>query len=179
MDEKKKLTPKQKRFVAEYVKEPNGKKAAIKAGYSKKCSKQSAHENLTKPYLKEAVENKLEAVHKKIGLDTEKILKELLRIATSDLRQAFKEDGTLKPIHELPDDIAKAISGVEVDETFEGHGLDRTWTGYTKKLKLWDKNKSLEMLAKHLKLLVERIEISKDESLIDRYNRACENAEQK
>lgn len=50
------LTDKQKRFCEEYVIDWNATRAAIAAGYSKKTAKQIATENLSKPYLKEYIE---------------------------------------------------------------------------------------------------------------------------
>ena len=44
-----KLTPKQERFVAEYLIDLNATQAAIRAGYSAKTAKVIGHENLTKP----------------------------------------------------------------------------------------------------------------------------------
>ena len=52
-----KLTIKQSLFVSAYCSNGfNGAQAAITAGYSEKTAKAIAQENLTKPYLKEAVE---------------------------------------------------------------------------------------------------------------------------
>ncbi len=45
------LTPKQQRFVEEYLIDLNATQAAIRAGYSKKTAKSIGQENLTKPYI--------------------------------------------------------------------------------------------------------------------------------
>lgn len=50
------LTDKQIRFCEEYIRDWNGTRAAIAAGYSEKTAKQIATENLSKPYLKEYIE---------------------------------------------------------------------------------------------------------------------------
>ena len=50
-----KLNAKQQRFVAEYLVDLNGSKAAIRAGYSNKTSRQIATELLSKPHISEAV----------------------------------------------------------------------------------------------------------------------------
>ncbi len=50
-----KLTKRQSAFVTEYLVDLNAKQAAIRAGYSKRTAKQIGFENLTKPYLVEAV----------------------------------------------------------------------------------------------------------------------------
>lgn len=55
---KQKLTPKQKKFVQEYLKCGNATEAAIKAGYSKKTARIIGCENLTKPNIAELLETK-------------------------------------------------------------------------------------------------------------------------
>lgn len=45
------LTDKQKRFCEEYIKDWNGTRAAIAAGYSEKTARNIASENLAKPYI--------------------------------------------------------------------------------------------------------------------------------
>ena len=51
-----KLTPKQVRFVQEYLIDPNAAQAAIRAGYSAKTARVIGHENLTKPDIAAAIE---------------------------------------------------------------------------------------------------------------------------
>jgi phage terminase small subunit len=64
--------------------------------------------------------------------------------------------GDFKPIHELSDDEAAAIAGFEVliKNAKAGDGI----TDQIHKLKFWDKNKALEILAKHFGMLVEKRE---------------------
>ena len=45
------LTEKQKRFCDEYLIDLNATQAAIRAGYSEKTARQTATENLSKPYI--------------------------------------------------------------------------------------------------------------------------------
>ncbi len=51
----KKLTPKQQRFVDEYLVDLNATQAAIRAGYSKNSARQIGEENLSKPVIAAAV----------------------------------------------------------------------------------------------------------------------------
>ena len=50
-----KLTPRQARFVEEYLINLNATQAAIRAGYSKKTAFVIGYENLTKPYISAAI----------------------------------------------------------------------------------------------------------------------------
>jgi len=52
------LTPKQARFVQEYLIDLNATQAAIRAGYSERTAKQIATENLSKPIISKAIEAK-------------------------------------------------------------------------------------------------------------------------
>ena len=50
------LTPKQQRFVEEYLVDLNATQAAIRAGYSEDSARAIGHENLTKPDIAAAIE---------------------------------------------------------------------------------------------------------------------------
>lgn len=49
------LTPKQAKFVAAYVAEPNATRAAIAAGYSEKAAGSIGFENMQKPDIQQAI----------------------------------------------------------------------------------------------------------------------------
>ena len=51
----KKLTPKQERFVDEYLLDLNATQAAIRAGYSKRSARAIGAENLTKPNIQQRI----------------------------------------------------------------------------------------------------------------------------
>lgn len=95
------------------------------------------------------------------------VLKGLLEIAQVDIGEAFDNNGELKPIHQIPITIRRAISGIEVDELFEGRGPAREKIGLTKKVKFWDKTKSWELLGKHLQMFSERIDVRVKHTLED------------
>lgn len=77
---KRKLTEKQKRFCDEYLIDPNAKKAAINAGYSKKSASDIGHENLSKPYIKEYIEERLEEMESKKIATVEEIMQYLTSV---------------------------------------------------------------------------------------------------
>lgn len=54
------MTPKQERFVAEYLLCLNATQAAIRAGYSAKTASKIGSENLQKPEISEAIKKALE-----------------------------------------------------------------------------------------------------------------------
>lgn len=147
-----KLTPKQTRFIAEYLVDLNGTQAAIRAGYSPKSAEDQAKQNLRHPAVAAAIAKRMEKRANKLELTADNVLREIARVALSDTRKLYREDGTLKRPDEWDDDSAAAVAGVEITEEFEGRGESREMIGYTKKLKLWDKNAALDKAAKHLGL---------------------------
>jgi len=90
---------------------------------------------------------------RKIGVRAERVLTEIARVAFSDLRQLFRKDGTLKLPSEWSRESSASIAGVEILEEFQGRGEDRTLIGHTKKIKVFDKIKALEFLARYLGIL--------------------------
>jgi phage terminase small subunit len=144
------LNPKQRRFVAEYLKDQNGTQAAIRAGYSKRTANEQAAELLAIPRIRAAVDAKLDKIMTNAGITQERVLKALLNIAELDPRMLFNPDGTVKMMSELPDSVALAISSIESDNL----------VGDIKKLKFWDKVKALELLGKHVKLFDENVTLS-------------------
>ena len=57
-----KLTNKQVRFIAEYLVDFNATQAAVRAGYSQKNAYNIGAENLSKPYIKTAIDAKLKEI---------------------------------------------------------------------------------------------------------------------
>ena len=74
------MTERQKRFCDYYIQTGNGTEAAIKAGYSEKTAKQIANENLTKPYLKNYIDEQLQKLEDARIADTTEVLKYLTSV---------------------------------------------------------------------------------------------------
>jgi phage terminase small subunit len=163
------LTPLQERFCQEYVVDVNGTQAAIRAGYSDnvKAASVQAARLLVNARVVSKIQTLMKARSRRTELTADRILREIMKIAFSDLSQAFDDEGNLLKIKDMPRSIRCAIAGIDTEEMFEGYGDERTWTGYSKKLKLWDKNKALELLGKHLKLFTDKVEHSGKVTLED------------
>lgn len=112
-----KLTPKQQRFCEEYLIDFNGTQAAIRAGYSEKTAKSMAWENLTKPYLKEYLEERM----KQLSLTAEETVKLMSDIARSSLndylikRTVEKRAKVRKHLSEL---IQEANNEIEFEQEY-------------------------------------------------------------
>ncbi|PJL44737.1 terminase small subunit [Stenotrophomonas maltophilia] len=71
------LTPKQQRFVQEYLQDHNGTQAAIRAGYSEKTAKQQGSRLLTEPRIQAAVRAGQKKVAKKAEVTVDSLMAEL------------------------------------------------------------------------------------------------------
>ncbi len=148
-------------FAREYIKDFNGTRAAIAAGYSKKTAKSKANQLLTKVDLREQIQKALKKRNEKVELSAEWVVKELMAVAGTDLRRAYDKQGNLLPVHEMPDDVAKAIAGIEVDDLFEKYrGPNSKRIGTTTKIKRYDKTRALELLGRHLKMFTDKTEVT-------------------
>lgn len=155
-----KLSPRQERFCQAYIKDLNGTKAAITAGYAEKSARIQAAQLLARPNIFARVSELKEAQAKRLQVKADDVLMELKRVALVDVTLAFDEMGALKPLHEIPEDVRRAIAGLEVAEIYGGEGPQKSVMGLNRKVRFYDKNKALELLGKHLKLFADRIEHS-------------------
>lgn len=71
------LTPKQQRFVLEYLKDQNGAQAAIRAGYSESTARQQGSRLLTDPRVLAAVRAGQKKVAKKAEVTVDSLMAEL------------------------------------------------------------------------------------------------------
>lgn len=154
----KELTPKQARFVAEYLVDLNATQAAIRAGYSQKTANEQGSRLLANASVAAEITKRQSAQLEKLAITAEDVKRRLAQRAFMDPRKFWHVDGRLKAIHELDDDAAACLQGFEVviKNTAAGDGVTDT----VHKIKLSDADKSLEMLAKHFGLLVEKVEHS-------------------
>lgn len=79
-----KLTPKQKRFAAEYAVDHHATKAAIRAGYSERSAHAAASRLLKNPNVQSVISTE-EAKHaKRSQMSADQVLAELAKIASSE-----------------------------------------------------------------------------------------------
>jgi len=103
------------------------------------------------------------------------ILNELKDIGLADIRAAYDSNNTLLPVSQWPAALARTVQAVEVQEDWEGQGSNRIKIGETKRLKMWDKLRALELLGKNLKLFKEQVEHSGQVSLEDMVAQSMED----
>jgi phage terminase small subunit len=152
------LTPKQARFVQEYLIDLNATQAAIRAGYSAKTAEWQGPQLLGKTHVAQAIQEGMKRRSERTEITQDRVLKEVARLAFLDIRKAFNTDGSLKPLHELDDDTAAAIAGMDVIEI--GGGEDSL--SALKKIKLSDKKGALELLMRHMGMLNDKVKLQGD-----------------
>lgn len=154
------MTPKQELFVEEYLVDLNAKQAAIRAGYSKKSAEVIGHGLLKKSLVAAAVSARRAKLVEKTRVTQERILAEYAKIGFSDVRKLLGPGGELLDPQEWDDDIAGAVSSLEVvsrgNEDEDGNRVPE----HVHKIKTWDKTNALEKMAKHLGMFVERHELT-------------------
>lgn len=137
------LTPKQQRFVEEYLIDLNATQAAIRAGYSEKTAKSIGQENLTKPDIQKAIEEAQNKRQEQTQIDAAYVLKRLVEIDQMDVLDIMDDDGNVKPLRDWPKIWRQYISNIETISMDDGEG-------WLKKIKWPDKVKNLELLGKHV-----------------------------
>lgn len=148
-----KLTPKQERFVEEYLIDLNATQAAIRAGYSPNTAKDIGCENLAKPNIRACIDKEMAERSKRTGINQDRVIRELARLAFVNANDVIDiEEATLKSGATEDDTAAIASVKVKTIPTKEGEGVER-------EIKLTDKLKALELLGKHLGMFKEKIDI--------------------
>lgn len=126
----------------------NASQAAIAAGYSPHTAGVTGSRLLKHAEVLAQLQQRRNALLSKLELTTESVLKSLSQAVHFDPRKLYDASGGLKPIHDLDEDTAMALSGFEVTEEKDRGKV----VGFTKKVKWLDKNAAREQAMKHLGL---------------------------
>lgn len=135
----KKLSPKQQRFVDEYMIDLNAKQAAIRAGYSERTAEQGAAQLLRNIKVLEQVRLAQAAKAKRNELNADEVLNDL-----RELRDMCMGRKPVKISQKQKDEDGNVFyEEVEITQ-FDANGA----------------NRSLELLGKHLSLWTEKIDLN-------------------
>ena len=125
------LTPKQQAFINEYAIDKNATKAAIRAGYSPKTAYSIGEENLRKPEIRSVIDAEFTKRNTRLGL-ADWVLQRFKDISNRCM--------TAEPVM-----IKEGTEWVESGEyKFDSSGA----------------NKSTELIAKHLGMFTDKLEVS-------------------
>lgn len=153
------LTAKQKQFVAEYLIDLNATQAAIRAGYSRKTARQIGEQNLSKLDISKALQAVMKARSARTEVTADRVLAEFAKLAFLDPRRFYDANGGLIPVPLLPDDVAAALSSMEI--TVErSQGEDGPTYADVKKIKFADKKGALDSCARHLGMFNDKMALT-------------------
>lgn len=157
----KKLTPKEQRFVAEYLTSLNGTRSHMAAYGSKETTARvQASRLLAKANIQAAIEEAMKKRQERTEITQDSVLLQLSRLMSFDIRSLYNADGGMKAPHELDDAAATVLVGVDVTEEFAGSGEDRVQIGFTKKAKIPDRVAALALAMRHLGMLNDKLELN-------------------
>lgn len=157
------LTPKQRAFITEYLANGfNATKAAIAAGYSAKTAESQGSRLLRNVKVAAVLGERARRALERRELTAERILDEIAKVAFFDPRRLYNPYGSLIPVQDLDEDVAAAVASVGTRELY----ADGQPFGVLKNIKFADKLKALELLGRHRKLFVDRVEHGADKEFI-------------
>lgn len=174
-------------FVEAYLKEPNATKAAIAAGYSEKTARAAGSRMLTDVNVRKDISKGRRASELRTGITADWVRLRLAQLADTNLDDVA-DWGTalvccahgvgnpecqceglmgrswfrLKDLSEIPEDQRAAIASIKVKRKFQDNPEDPEGPPIEieeTEVKMVDKVKPLEVLAKHLGMLESKIAV--------------------
>ena len=153
MKNKVKLTAKQQAFVNEYLIDLNGTQAAIRAGYSAKTADQQGSRMLANVKVQQAVSQAMAERSKRTGINQDRVVLELARIALVKMTDVVDQNGRIKD--DATDDDLACIESIKYksSDTDSGSSVER-------EVKIGSKLKALELLGKHLGMWNDKLDVN-------------------
>ena len=155
------MTPRQARFVAEYLVDFNATQAAARAGYSVKWVNTQGSRLLKRPHVQAAIAAAQQERAQRLVITADRVLEELMLIGFADMGDYLRltPDGRARfDWSDLPAGATKAIAEITQEEFVAGRGKDGRRVRRTK-FKLHDKRAALVDIGRHLGLFVTRHEV--------------------
>lgn len=137
------LTPKQERFVQEYLVDLNATQAAIRAGYSEANASRIASELLDKTHVRELIDEARAERSEKTKIDAHWVLERLAAEAVADVGDLYDENGKFLPVKDWPLIWRQGlVAGVKTHVSEDGVAIID--------VKLSDRVRRLELIGKHI-----------------------------
>lgn len=155
---KSQLTERQRSFAEEYIKDFNGKQAAIRAGYAESGAKVEASRLLTHANVSRYYAYLVSKRTERTLVTADRVVEEIAKIAFHDVNELmdYLNGGVLfKDLKDMKfSEIIKEITVKEITNK-EGERIGKIAT-----IKVHDKIKALELLGKHTALFTENINLT-------------------
>jgi len=117
------LTPKQQRFVEEYLIDLNATQAAIRAGYSKKTANVQGSQNLTKLSIQTFIRDAQKERSERLEISQDRFINELYTLAFMDIGDVCTwgpDYLKIKPLSELTPEHRAVIREIKILTTKNG-----------------------------------------------------------
>jgi phage terminase small subunit len=148
------VSPKQQRFVEEYLVDLNATQAAIRAGYSPRSANANAARMMVDASIQSAIATAMAERSERTQVTADMVLKELAVLDFSDVTNYDIDDnGNVKLKDHAPRSAMRAVSSLKKKITHGEYGIS-----YETEIKLWSKPAALNMTGKHLKMFTDQVE---------------------
>jgi phage terminase small subunit len=164
------LLPKRRKFVNEYIKTGSARLAAKRAGYKPDNAAEIGSALLLVPEVRRSIEARLE----KLDIKAESVLQETAKLAFSNIADYMALDAEGIPRIDFSEATRAQFAAVqEISEDVTGGSGDGERVKILRrKIKLQPKLQALELLADHLHLRDQRVEVDIGDQLAERLQRA-------
>ncbi len=146
------LNPRQRAFSTEYVRlHLNATKAAISAGYAPSSAAGMGCRLLKDDRVRFLIDEEMSRVEREKKPETRfQTLETTSLIANADIGDCFDENNELKSFKDMPEHVRKSIQSVTLTPTKYGMRMN---------IRQYDKQKSLELLAKYNHILEQEAKV--------------------
>lgn len=151
------LDLRQRKFVAEYLRDSNATRAAKAAGYSARTAHVQGCQLLIK--LKSEIEEAENRIARCIEVKAERVLREVALIAFANMQDymSFENGVPHFDFSKIHGAVGAAIAQITIDEFTDERGESARQVRRVR-FKLHPKTQALELLGKHLKLWTDRLD---------------------
>ena len=157
-----KLTPKQMRFVDEWLIDFNGTQAAIRAGYSEKTAAATAARLLRNVNIQNEISRRQKDLQRRTEVTQERVVMELARVAFADATDFVQVETRIinRGDIEVPLELAvhKETAELSADQRAAIASIKQGANGV--EIKLHDKIKALELLGRHIGMFNDKLSLS-------------------
>lgn len=151
------LTPRQQRFVDEYLIDLNATQAAIRAGYSERTAQEQSSRLLSNAMVQQAIQQAQQARSEITGVRAANVLREIALLAHSTITDYVIDDhGNVTLAEGVHPGAIRAVASIKKKIRAIGETVVERET----EIKLWSKTESLKLASQHLGLLKERLELT-------------------
>ncbi|MGE0421641.1 MAG: terminase small subunit [Reyranellaceae bacterium] len=156
------------RFVAEYLKDLNGTRACIRAGYAAKGARQQSSRLLALPEVRDAIAARQRQLAEQFEVTEQRVIAEFAKLAFANLDDFIEvpADGIARVELAKADRTRRAALTQVVVEEYE----NRSGSGERARrvrIKIASKQHALDSLARYLGLFIDRSEVTITDNLGD------------